>query len=560
MIHRLRARLALKRRGQILLSVIVLLAAIPFTAEPLLLWLSANDRLMLSVMTLAYGVPTVDASGEALPVESARVELSFDQAVARVDPKFLSFAVDTSQVVGGHWWSDDASVELGKGAKRTAPFDFERPRLRALAEALAPAYLRIGGTEADEVRYDLGDGHTEAAEDLVLTRGQVDSIAGFAEAAGLRLFMTVNAGPLDRQDGVWLGEQAERLIAYMSQRGYPVDVWELGNEANVFWFTHGLGHHLSAAQYSKDLRRFSELVRGHFPAARVAAAGAFLWPVMGEPPPRLLPELLPLLGSELDVLTWHYYPQQSRRCWSATRRARSGLLLAPEHLSEFERLSGYVSGLRDQHAAGAEVWLGETGGAQCGGEPGISDRFESSLWWVDQLGRAARSGQPVVVRQALAGAHYGMLDSKTLEPRPDYWASVLWKRLMGEQVLAARVERNERVRVYAHCTPPRAGVPTGSVTLLLLNLHPSQPVSVELAALAAQPAELYAMTAPALDSASVALNGAHLELAEGDRFPDLSGVPLQVDTDERVTLAPASFAYLVLPAAAAAACGADVPA
>lgn len=559
MIHRLRARLALRRRGQILLSVIALLAAIPFTAEPLLLWLSANDRLMLSVMTLAYGVPTVDDSGDPAPAQPARAMLALDQTVARVDPKFLSFAVDTSQVVGGHWWSDEASVELGKGANRTAPFDFDRPRLRLLAEALAPAYLRIGGTEADEVRYELG-AEASDAEDLVLTRGQVDSIAEFASEAGLRLFMTVNAGPLDRRDGAWVGEQAERLMAYMGERSYPVDVWEFGNEANVFWFTHGLGHHLSAAQYSKDLRRFSKLVQGHFPAARVAAAGAFLQPVMGEPPPRMLPDLLPLLGSELDVLTWHYYPQQSRRCWSATRRARTGLLLAPEHLSEFDRLSGYVNGLRDRHAAGAEVWLGETGGAQCGGEPGISDRFESSLWWVDQLGRAARSGQPVVVRQTLAGAHYGMLDSRTLEPRPDYWASLLWKRLMGERVLAAQVERNERVRMYAHCTPRRAEVPAGSVTLLLLNLHPTQPVSVELANVASQPAQLYAMTAPSLDSDSVALNGAPLQLARGDRLPELSGTDLQVDAEGDLTLAPASFAYLVLPEAAAEACGADVPA
>lgn len=558
MIHRLRARLALKRRGQILLSVIVLLAAIPFTAEPLVLWLSANDRLMASVMTWAYGVETLDAVVEPGPPEPARVSWQLDDVAARVDAKFLSFAVDTSQVVGGHWWSDEANVELGKGANRTAPFDFERPRLRKLAAALAPAYLRIGGTEADEVRYDLA-AQPEATEDLVLTRRQLDSVAAFASDAGLRLFMTVNAGPLDRRDGVWLGEQAQRLIAYMGKRGYPVDVWEFGNEANVFWFTHGLGHHLDAAQYSKDLRRFSQLVREHFPAARVAATGAFLQPVMGEPPPRLLPDLLPLLGSELDVLTWHYYPQQSRRCWSATRRARSGLLLIPEHLAEFDRLSGYVLGLRDRHAERAEVWLGETGGAQCGGEPGISDRYESSLWWVDQLGRAARSGQPVVVRQALAGAHYGMLDSETLEPRPDYWASLLWKRLMGERVLSAEVEATERVRVYAHCASQQVGLPPGSVTLLLLNLHPTHAVDVQLPGAAGQTVEWYGLSAPGLDSKSVMLNGTRLELAEGDELPELSGAQRQLNDVGEVTLAPASFGYLVLPEAAAKACAAEGP-
>ena len=37
-------------------------------------------------------------------------------------------------------------------------YDFARPRLRLLAGALAPAYLRIGGTDADHTVYRLDEG------------------------------------------------------------------------------------------------------------------------------------------------------------------------------------------------------------------------------------------------------------------------------------------------------------------------------------------------------------------------------------------------------------------
>src|SRR5919201_613535 len=101
------------------------------------------------------------------------------------------------------------------------------------------------------------------------------------------------------------------------------------------------------------------------------------------------------------------------------------------------RWAQLVERARTQYSPGAEVWLGESGNAQCGGEPGVSDALAGTLWWVDQLGALARRGQRVVFRQTLVGSDYGLLDDQTLDPRPDYWASILWKRVMGTKVLSA---------------------------------------------------------------------------------------------------------------------------
>ena len=104
--------------------------------------------------------------------------------------------------------------------------------------------------------------------------------------------------------------------------------------------------------------------------------------------------------------------------------------------------------------AGPCVWLGETGSAQVGGQPGVCGCWAASLWWLDQLGLLARLGHSVQCRQTLTGSDYGLLDETTLDPRPDFWASVLWKRLMGVAVFevsaATSAEAPKTLRLYCH--------------------------------------------------------------------------------------------------------------
>ena len=90
-------------------------------------------------------------------------------------------------------------------------------------------------------------------------------------------------------------------------------------------------------------------------------------------------------------------PKLPKRCPIATRRASPAVMLDPDNLAAVDRWAERIEDDVRAHAAQAEVWLGETGNAQCGGEPGVSDRFVGSLWWLDELGRMARRGQPVAL-------------------------------------------------------------------------------------------------------------------------------------------------------------------
>ena len=103
-------------------------------------------------------------------------------------------------------------MEVGRGAQRTQPFDFDRSQLKRLARALGPAWLRVGGTEADDVYYapqgmaeaDLPEGY-----ELVFTQQHWRELAHFLRDTEYGLMFTVNAGPGPREDGRWQSTNAE---------------------------------------------------------------------------------------------------------------------------------------------------------------------------------------------------------------------------------------------------------------------------------------------------------------------------------------------------------------
>jgi heparanase len=483
--------------------------------------------------------------------EPVRLSLDLEHPLERVDERFLSVAIDTSVLLGGHFWSASGRVEVGRGSERVPPVDLSRARLVELARRLAPAYLRVGGTEADHVFYAVGAARGQerpAAYELQLDEPTWDRLSAFSRATGLDLFFTINAGPSARDaSGAWLEANAERLLDYARARGDEVAVWELGNEVNGYWFIHGPLQQPSGQRYARDLWEFRRAVSERFPSARIAGPASAFFPLLGEP---LFDwfgfseDVLAAAGAALDIVSWHYYPEQSRRCPVATRRARPGLLLGPAALDEASRWSGQLRALRDRFAPKARLWLGETGPAQCGGEPGWSDRYASGLWWLDQLGSAARSGQAVVIRQALLGSDYGLLDDNTLEPRPDYHNSLLWRRLMGSTVLDVRRETpSPSLRAYAHCSARGAGV-----SLLVLNLSTQHSARFRVEGAPAESIR-YDLSAPALDSPVVFLNGRPLR----GEASELEGRRVG-DTDAELRLAPASYAFFELPSWSAPAC------
>jgi heparanase 1 len=190
-----------------------------------------------------------------------------------------------------------------------------------LVKALAPADLRLGGSEADKTYYDLraiGRAPTvPPGYESAMSQAQWDAAQAFAARNDLAIVFCLNAGPSARdRHGRWRPDNAAELLAYTAHRDYPIAVWELGNELNILWAVHGLQTQMSPRQYAEDLRRARGLLEEYTLDARLAGQGSAFWPVLGEPLGPFfgfLPEILGQAGDVVDLVGWHYYPQQSHR-------------------------------------------------------------------------------------------------------------------------------------------------------------------------------------------------------------------------------------------------------
>jgi heparanase 1 len=488
---------------------------------------------------------------------TVRLTVSVDDAkvVAEVEPEYLSFAIDTSQLVGGKWWKPKADViEMAGGETHSPVFDFNRPRLDLLVKALRPAYLRIGGTEADKTYYDLkAAGMARVAPPpgygSAMSRAQWDGVNAFAKRNGLKFVMTLNTGPSSRRpDGSWDSRNSAELLAYTARKGYKVDVWELGNELNLLWYDSGPSHAVKMEQYRKDLLEAKALIQRYSPGARFTGHSSAFWPVIGEPLTfffGMMKDYIRQCGDVVDTIGWHYYPQQGRRGPIAVRKAYPSRMLDPGNLDEAAHWAGYIGGLRDRYAPGKDIWLGETGNAQFGGEPGVSDAYIGGLWWLDQLGILAKSGVRVVVRQTLAGMNYGMIDEQSLVPNPDFWNSLLWKRLMGSRVYAAKPEGDgaKMIRVYAHGAAPGSG---GALTVLVINLHHDKTAAVEFPAMKGRDFEVYSMSTPDVLGREVMVNGGRLALGGNGEVPRIEGRRVSAaGGPPKLELHPLSYAFVV---------------
>ncbi|MGY0572065.1 hypothetical protein ACTGJ9_014210 [Bradyrhizobium sp. RDM12] len=75
------------------------------------------------------------------------------KAIGTVDPRFQSYNIEMTEVTGGQFWKPYPRTMRAFDARHRygtrPPIDLANARLRKLAAALAPAYLRVSGTWAN---------------------------------------------------------------------------------------------------------------------------------------------------------------------------------------------------------------------------------------------------------------------------------------------------------------------------------------------------------------------------------------------------------------------------
>jgi hypothetical protein len=228
-----------------------------------------------------------------------------------------------------------------------------------------------------------------------------------------------------------------------------------------------------------------------------------------------------LLGAEpkpeFDVFAYHHYGGVSRRC-ATTPPMHSPVdsALTDTWLNKTLRTYSFYREQHDQHLPSTPIWLTETAEAACGGNPWAAE-------WVDvfryltQMGLLAREDVRVIMHNTLTASEYGLLEQSDHTPRPNYWAALLWRRLMGTRVFDPGVHGG-RLGVYLHS---HRDDPDGK-TLLLIN-PTDRAIPVEIPVAGAR----YTLTSDGLRSKTVYLNGEALRLTADDELPELSGIPTE---------------------------------
>jgi len=491
-----------------------------------------RERLAFLIPTLLTAFTCPGACAEELSIGPASMA-----RIGAVDERFQSYNIEMIEVTGGRFWKpyeSNRSDGHPDSYEYRPPIDLTNPRLRKLAAALAPAYMRVSGTWANATYFAESDSAPSPPPGFngVLSRQQWRGVLNFSQAVGAQI-VTSFAVSLGTRDlaGIWSPAQARRFLTYTYLVGGRVAAAEFMNEPSVG--AQGAPAGYDAAAYGRDFKIFRSFVKQNFPEVMVLAPGT-----VGETTSAsdLLVESGP---DDVDVFSYHHYGTLSERC-SGTSAPEDAL--SEEWLSRTDQTMNFYRTLRDKFAPGKPIWLTETADAACGGNPSAAS-FLDTFRYLDQLGRLARAGVQVVMHNTLAASDYGLLDEKTLTPRPNYWGALLWRQLMGRIVLDSGVPIQPGLHVYAHCQRGTAG----GVSLLIINTDRNAPHSLMLPTTS----ERYTLDAASLRDTTVRLNGHTLGLGVRDDLPRIAGVRTLPGT---LTFAPSTITFLAIPAAANSAC------
>ena len=109
-----------------------------------------------------------------------------------------------------------------------------------------------------------------------------------------------------------------------------------------------------------------------------------------------------------------------------------------------------------KHSDSIPIWAGEIGPHNEGGLLNVTDRYISSLWFADALGKLASVGISEFGRQALVGAYYGLLDVPIIFAKSRLFRSANVAKVDGNKVLnVTHITKMKATRIcsmFMHCS------------------------------------------------------------------------------------------------------------
>ncbi len=516
---------------------------------------------LICLAAILCAVPVVFLATQ-LVAQVVSIDVGKMPSIGTVDERFQSYNIEMVEVIGGRFWKPYGSATNKSKAQEPAaqegstpagidpnlyqyrkPIDLSNLRLRKLAAALGPAYVRVSGTWANSVYFQDSENAAPANAPSgfsgVLTREEWKGVIVFSHAVNAEIVISVATGPGPRDaQGVWTSDQARQLFDYTKSAGGRIAASEFMNEP-TYAAMGGAPKGYDAANYGRDIAVFRPFLR------KTAPDTIFLGPGSVGEGPFAMPmgggvlkseDLLHAAGPVFDVFSYHLYAAASQRCASmgASSQTTATAALSEDWLSRPEKIGAFYADLRDRFEPGKSLWITETADAACGGNPWAST-FLDTFRYLVQHANLAQRGVKVIMHNTLASSDYGLLDENTFAPRPNYWAALLWRRLMGATVLDPHTSPIPNLYVYAHCLQNHPG----GVTLLVINADRQQVHEITLPS----DAERYTLTAKQLQGTTVQLNGKTLQLNSDGDVPQFAGQPTRAG---RLSFGPTSVTFLAI--------------
>ena len=484
----------------------------------------------------------------------------------RVLERFQSYNIEMAEITGGRFWKPytpaqvagtepfsatadpdddaaDSSEAFSSLRSLTAPrdpVDLTGARIRTLAAALGPVHLRVSGSWSAHTYFDHDNstaGVPPAGYHAVLTTDQWDGLIDFARHVGATLVTSMaNTAGAHHADGAWNPENSRAFVEYTIANGLEIAGAEFMNEPDLAPM-HGAPEGYTTADYARDVALFVRMLRESAPAAHFVGPGSVYSRVRGRNSPRMpsfpVDELMVGPAGPPDVFSYHFYYGLSER-GNGYRHVPADQVLTEEYLASSEEALHAFIDVRNDHAPGAPIWLTETADAALGGNTWGPTWLDVPRY-VDQLGRLARNGVESVMHNTLCASDYGMLDSRTHEPRAKYWAAWMWAQVMGTTVFDCGIPVRDGLHAYVH---DRRDCPGFAAALVNNSRTSSTTVKVPAGSLA------FVLTGPELRGTRVECNGRLLSMIDDDTMPVAEPAPVGGD----LVLPPVSVTFLVIPA------------
>lgn len=487
--------------------------------------------------------------------------------IGTVDARYESYNIEMLEVTGGRFWKPYRGISKNAAKAGTTsaaaggdapagmspdlyqyrpPLDLSNHRLRTLAAALSPAYVRISGTWANTTYFadtDAPPKDPPTGYNGVLTRQQWLGAIAFSNAVHAPV---VTSAPISvgtrSADQVWTPDEMQKWLRFTKAHGGHIASAEYFNEPTLAPMG-GAPKGYDAAAFGRDFKVFESFMRKNYPEVKLLAPGSVgeanaSWAVAGGGYAKMqtLPaSQLAAYTGDADAFSYHHYGAVSQRCVGMGHQTTEDQALTEQWLNRTDETLAFYRQARDASMPGKPFWVTETGETACGGNP-WAGTFLDSFRYLDQLGRLARQDVKVVMHNTLDASDYSLLDESTFEPKPNYWAALLWRRFMGTTVLDPGIANGPGLHVYAHCLRDKPG----GVAILVLNTDTLKKRVLSIPAEAIR----YTLSASQTTGKHVLLNGVSLQLGPDDRLPQINGEGIRAGA---VAFSPATITFLIIP-------------